>query len=369
MKFKKASSMLSFMAVAALTSSYTLADDAGWYLGGNIGQAKAEIDNERITQNLLEDGFSGIAISDDDRDTGYKLFGGYQFNRHFALEAGYFNLGEFSFNATTLPLGTLDGKMKLEGLNFDLVGFMPLSEKLSAFGRVGVNYAETKDTFSGTGAVNVLSPNAEKREANPKVGLGLQYAFTESLAMRVEAERYRINDAVGNKGDIDLLSVGLVYRFGKKAAPAPVVVKAPEPAPAPVVIPPPAPRFEKHVLSATELFTFDSSEVNMPQPKLQEIANALKSEGAPKQIVIEGYTDRLGSEEYNQKLSERRANAVKNFLISSGVESDRLRTEGKGEAGAIVVCTDKNKADLIACLKPNRRVEIDQVIVVREVAP
>ena len=78
--------------------------------------------------------------------------------------------------------------------------------------------------------------------------LGLQYDFTESLGMRLEAERYRINDAVGNKGDVDLVSVGLVYRFGAKTpAPAPRAA-APEPvaaAPAPqpvAVTPPPAPR-------------------------------------------------------------------------------------------------------------------------------
>ncbi len=60
------------------------------------------------------------------------------------------------------------------------------------------------------------NPDPSKRETNYKFGVGIQYNFTESLGMRAEAERYRINDAVGNRGDIDLFSLGLVYRFGGK---------------------------------------------------------------------------------------------------------------------------------------------------------
>ncbi len=366
MKFIKASGMFGLMVLAA--TSVVKADDAGWYMGGNIGQSTADIDNQRITDNLLDGGFSEITIDNDDRDTGYKLFGGYQFNRNFAIESGYFDLGEFSYTATTMPTGTLDGQMKLRGFNLDLLGFIPFSEKFSAFGRVGANYAEAKDRFSGTGAVNVLSPRADERDTNVKLGAGVQYAFTDALAMRVETERYRINDAVGNKGDVDLVSVGLLYRFGEKSAPVAVVQK-PEPIRTPVAPPPPAPRSEKYTLSANELFTFDSSAVRQPQAKLDEIATALKGDGSPDEIVIVGYTDRLGSDEYNQKLSERRAIAVKNYLMNRGINSNRLRAEGRGEADPVVMCDEQNKAALISCLSPNRRVEIEKMTIVREVTP
>ena len=366
MKFIKASGMFGLMACAAITTSVVKADDAGWYMGANIGESTADIDNERITENLLDSGFSRIVLENDDSDTGYKLFGGYQFNRHFAIEGGYFDLGEFSYSATTAPAGTLDGQMKLKGINVDLLGFIPFSEKFSAFGRVGVNYAEAKDRFSGTGAVNVLSPYSDERDTNLKLGAGVQYAFTDALAMRIEGERYRINDAVGNTGDIDLVSIGLVYRFGVEPAPV-AVVKQPEPIPAPVA--PPAPRTEKYTLSANELFTFDSSAVRQPQAKLDEIAIALKGDGSPDEIAIVGYTDRLGSDDYNQKLSERRAIAVKNYLISKGIDSGRLRAEGRGENDPVVMCDEKNKAALISCLSPNRRVEIEKMTIVREVTP
>ncbi len=369
-KFAKASGTLGFVALAAITSAAALADDTGWYGGASVGESKAKIDDGRI-RGVLGSGLSSISINHDDRDTGYKIFGGYQFNRNIALEGGYFDLGKFNFTATTVPPGTLRGDIKVRGLNLDLVGTLPITDRFSVLGRIGVTRAETKDNFSGTGAVAGVNQHITKRDTNYKYGLGLQYAFTDSFAMRAEAERYRINDGVGSKSDVDLFSVGLVYRFGGKTpapapraeAPAPV---AAAPAPEPVVVAP-APRFEKYTLSATELFAFDSSELRMPQPKLDEIANALSSDMKADNVVITGYTDRLGSDKYNQKLSERRAIAVKSYLTSKGIDANRLKAEGKGEANPVVVCKDKKRSVLIECLAPNRRVEVEQIALERRV--
>jgi len=203
-------------ASAAMGSRYSGAADLGWYGGVSVGQSNAKIDDARITSSLLGAGFATTSITNDDTDTGYKIFAGYKYNRNFAVEAGYFDLGKFGFMATTVPAGTLKGDIRLSGLNLDAVGILPINEKFSAFGRAGLNYAEARDSFSGTGAVNVTNPSPSKSETNYKLGLGIQYDFTHALGMRAEVERYRINDAVGNKGDIDLVSVGLVYRFGAK---------------------------------------------------------------------------------------------------------------------------------------------------------
>ncbi|MES2825933.1 MAG: outer membrane beta-barrel protein [Pseudomonadota bacterium] len=377
MKFTKKTGLLSAIALTVMTSQVAFADDytlnEGWYLGGNIGQSRAELTEAKMTNDQLSAGFSsGSPRNNNTIDRGYKLFGGYQFNQSFALEGGYFNLGEFDYTNNVLPngAGTFHGNFKVEGINLDLVGYLPLSDKLTAFGRVGINHAETRSTFSGTGFVIPEKSSTSDRENNPKIGVGLEYAFNEALSMRVEAERYRVNDTGSHKADIDLFSVGLVYRFGAAPAPTPVVVVAPTPAPAPAPVPvePPAPVFEKYTLSATELFGFDSSAVNLPQAKLEQIATALKTPGSPKQVVITGYTDRLGSDTYNQKLSEERALAVKAYMVNRGIDTDRLVAEGKGEADPVVVCNDKNKAALIECLKPNRRVEIDQVKLIRKIS-
>lgn len=376
MKSAKISGTLGLMAVALLASPLAAAQDAKWYGGINIGQSRAKIDDERITRNLLSGGFTGVSILDDDRDVGYKLYGGYQFNKNFALEGGYFDLGKFGFTATTVPAGTLNGNIRLRGLNLDAVGILPITEKFSALGRVGVNYAEARDTFSGTGAVNVTNPSPSKRDTNYKYGLGVQYAFTESLAMRVEAERYRIDDAVGNKGDVDLISVGLLYRFGGKtqspapyvAAPEPVTAPAvvaaappPQPKPAPVVVAP-APR--KVTFSADSLFAFDQSTM-MPEGKQHLDKFGADLRGTSFDVIsVTGHTDRLGSPVYNKALSTRRADTVKSYLTDvAGIPAGKISARGAGETEPVTkpgACPgQKATKKLIECLQPDRRVEVE----------
>ena len=112
MNFSKVPNTLGLVALAIAGGTFASAQDSGWYLGGNVGQSRSRIDTPRITSNLLGAGFSTPSLSEHDRDTGYKVFGGYAFNRYFGFEAGYFNLGRFSFQADTLPQGTLNGALK-----------------------------------------------------------------------------------------------------------------------------------------------------------------------------------------------------------------------------------------------------------------
>jgi outer membrane protein OmpA-like peptidoglycan-associated protein len=122
-------------------------------------------------------------------------------------------------------------------------------------------------------------------------------------------------------------------------------------------------RLERYTLSATELFEFDKSTLRMPQPKLDEIAQAMKADPQIDNVAVTGYTDRLGSDAYNLKLSRQRAEAVKAYLVRKGVEPRRLQAVGKGEADPVVQCSDKDRAALIKCLEPNRRVEVEQITV------
>jgi OOP family OmpA-OmpF porin len=322
-------------------------------------------------------------MSRDESDTAYKLFGGYQFNRHFALEGGYFNLGKFGFTSTTTPAGTLSGRIKLQGVNLDVVGTLPLTERFSVIGRVGGQYASARDTFSGTGAVNVLDPNPSKRAFNYKAGAGLQYEVSRSFLVRLEAERYRINDAVGNHGDVNFVSLGLVFPFGRapvstpRATPAPAYVE-PAPvvavAPAPVVVAAPvapvvavAPPARRRVsFSADSLFTFDEAIVRPEgRTSLDKFAQELRGT-AFDVITVEGHTDRLGSEAYNQRLSARRAEAVKAYLVSAGgIDGAKIAAVGKNESAPVTKPGDCKgsaaTAKLLACLQPDRRVEVEVV--------
>lgn len=110
-----------------------------------------------------------------------------------------------------------------------------------------------------------------------------------------------------------------------------------------------------------------SAKLQMPQPKLDEIAKALGQNSDIDDVVITGYTDHIGSDKYNQKLSERRAAAVKEYLTGKGVAASRLKAVGKGEADPVVVCTDKKLPALIKCLEPNRRVEVEKIMIERRV--
>ncbi|QDQ25508.1 OmpA family protein [Chitinimonas arctica] len=363
---------IGLLTLAIAVGQYAIADDAGWYAGFNAGQSRAKIDEARINSDLLGSGYTSTLIDSDNRSTGYKLFGGYQFSPYFAMEGGYFDLGKFGYTATTVPAGTLSGEIKLRGLNLDLVGLLPFTDRFAAFGRLGATSIRAKDRFSGTGSVVVLNPTPSKRDTLYKFGLGLQYAFTDSLGMRTELERYRINDAVGNRGDIDLISVGLLYRFGGKA-PAPAApIRQPEPVyvapspPPPVVmqrppVPPPTP--QKVSFSADSLFDFDKSTVK-PEGKqaLDKFSDGLKGNKLGI-ITVVGHTDRIGSHTYNQALSTRRAEAVKAHLVNSaGIPGDRIDARGVDGAEPVTKPDEcpglKKTRKLIICLQPDRRVEV-----------
>jgi len=349
MKLKRTTGTLSLAVMAALASPAATAADSGWYGGLNIGHARAEIDHDRITSDLLGSGFSTTQIDKDERDTGFKLLGGRKFNKNFAVEAGYFNLGEFGFTASTVPAGTLTGTMKVQGVNLDAVGILPISDKFSALARVGLTYNEAKDTFRGTGAVTPTNPDPDKSAGSYKLGLGLQYDFTRALGVRAEWERYRVNDAVGNKGDIDMLSVGLVYMFGagdtapRAAATPPPAYVAPvavapvkqEPKPVLVIVPIVA-RTQQYCSILDIQFEINQKTVQREAEEKVDKVGIFMRKYPNTTAVIEGHSDEVGTTAANMKLSEQRAQGVVDYLVDrSSIARSRLKAVGYGETRPI----------------------------------
>jgi OOP family OmpA-OmpF porin len=120
---------------------------------------------------------------------------------------------------------------------------------------------------------------------------------------------------------------------------------------------------QKITLASKALFDFDKA-VLKPEGMAaidSEIIAKLKDVQKLELVLVTGHTDRIGSQAYNQKLSERRADAVRNYLVSKGVAKDKIETLGMGKTQPVpgVTCTMTAMKELIACLAPNRRVEVE----------
>ena len=235
-----------------------------------------------------------------------------------------------------------------------------------------------------SGAVVALSASVVFAQANPANSAYLLSATGAPDNNIVRSGRYGTNNA----------SCNLCWRTGfwtpamaiaecdpdlvkKAVAPAPAAPGAPAAPPAstapvapptapvapPAPPPPPAPSVQKITLASKALFDFDKA-ILKPEGKAvldREIVSRIKEVQKLELVLVTGHTDRLGSQQYNQKLSERRAAAVAAYLASKGVAKDKIETLGMGKTQPVpgVICNQKNRKQLIACLQPHRRVEVE----------
>ncbi|MDB5809147.1 MAG: rane protein [Betaproteobacteria bacterium] len=147
------------------------------------------------------------------------------------------------------------------------------------------------------------------------------------------------------------------------------VAAAPAPAPAPAAKPPaaakPAPEKmlpQKINFSADALFDFDKADLKAQgKAMLDDLSRVI--EGANYEVILAiGHADRIGSAKYNQKLSLRRAESVKKYLVDKGIAPNRIYADSKGETQPRTKpgdCKMKNRKALIACLQPDRRVDVE----------
>src|SRR6476469_8171915 len=122
MKLTTKPGLLGIAVLTALAAPAAMAQATGWYAGGSVGGARATIDDQRSQGGLAGPGLATSSIDDRERHAAFKLFGGYQLNRYFGVEAGFFDLGKFGYTAHTTPAGSLTGDITVKGLDLDLVG-------------------------------------------------------------------------------------------------------------------------------------------------------------------------------------------------------------------------------------------------------
>jgi OOP family OmpA-OmpF porin len=275
---------------------------------------------------------------------------GYNFAPNFALELSY---GSGSFKVKGFA-GSSGPSEQLRAASLDLLyKFFPNSIVrpyiLSGAGelqdRIGANFDDNHSWMAEAG-VGVLT------------GIGSQSGSTR-LQLRTEAKYRREfiqNNALipNNPGDV-LFGVGLQLSFGNPTRPVPVVVAPPPPEPAPVPrevpaeAPPPEPChapagfqvdancriIEQTVVVRAIDFEFNSTQLTVPaQHTLDEVAAALLTQPELK-VEVQGHTDSIGTDAYNLALSQRRAAAVKAYLIAKGLNASALTAQGYGKAKPI----------------------------------
>ena len=188
-----------------------------------------------------------------------------------------------------------------------------------------------------------------------KSGTGLCWRtgyWTPALAESVMYGQF----PVGCECDKDLMPKAKCEPPAAAAAPA----KAAAPAPAAA----PKPAAQKVTLAADALFDFNKADLRPEgKAKLDKLANDIK--GIKLEVILAvGHADRLGDDAYNQKLSEKRAESVKAYLVSKGVDANRVYAEGKGEKQPVTKpdqCKGPKSKKVVDCLQPDRRVDIEVI--------
>ena len=327
----------------------------------------------------------GISYMDTDNDLnagnggGAFIKFGKEISPRWDLQGG---LGYNTSNENGIPGAS--GRYKQTTLGLDAL-YMLSRDKFRPFVLVGAGVARNKLAYSIPAPNNDLSNTKTGWMAN--VGLGAQYLVSDTFGLQADLRQQWSRAKGGLDNNLDgtnvshsetisntLLSLGGIFRFGAPKpmpvvaaaepvsapyiAPEPVVEVAPAPAPV-AAVEPCKPKFETVTISAEKLFGFDKSKLQEgSKPILDGVVAKLKEHSEFKLVMVSGYTDRIGSEAYNQKLSEHRANEVKDYIVSQGIDASRLQVIGKGESEAVVDCKGVKGKKLVECLAPNRRVVI-----------
>ncbi len=348
---KKTAIALTIAALAAASVAQAAPQPNTFYVGAKAGWASFH-DGLNQAKDFDKAGNAGTFGFKRNSVT-YGVFGGYQITDNFAVELGYDDFGRAQLrNAVAGKEAKTIAKHTNHGAHLSLKASYPVLEGLDVYARVGA--ALVRSDYKLYDKENTPSLDAYKRthstQVSPVFAGGLEYAFIPELALRVEYQWLnnvgKLKDAKGERvdyrPDIGSVTAGLSYRFGQSVYVPEVVSKT-------------------FTLNSDVTFGFDKADL---KPAAQNVLDGIYGEIAQLKsasVAVAGYTDRLGSDAYNLKLSQRRADTVANYLVSKGVAQNAISATGHGEANPVTgnKCDSvKGRKALIACLADDRRVEI-----------
>jgi OmpA-OmpF porin, OOP family len=209
--------------LAAQVDWFTESVATPWYVG--LGLSRGDATLPQGTVDGIDALFTATLGTDntirnvDERFNGSRVFLGYEFNRHLAIEAGLTRLGKtevgYNFRTGITTDGTLIMNYRMSALYIDAVGKFPIDPKWSLLGRVGVSAGQTRVGFNGEPlTLLVPSRDADETDYNVKFGAGFEYNLTEVLALRAEWDRWKMPDPLSRDDiKVDAFAASLLYRF------------------------------------------------------------------------------------------------------------------------------------------------------------
>ncbi|MDF7670483.1 porin OmpA [Orbaceae bacterium ESL0721] len=328
------------IAAASLTTSvaaHAAYEDNTFYTGAKIGWSKyVDVKTEKVanTNDTSRDSVAGGA------------FLGFQANQYLAAELAYDWLGTLKYKSDVAR----DSKLTVQGVSLTGKLSYPLSfisDDLDIYARAGafVRIAKWKDPSAGKDHTDT--------GVSPVYALGLDYRFDEDFTTRLE---YQWVNHIGSDAPVNpdngLLSLGITYRLGSPTVAAPT--------PAPITV---ETEEKRYILNEDVLFAYAKSDLKVEGRQALDnlVTTLVKINPTQSAIIVVGHTDRIGSDNYNQKLSEQRAHSVMKYLVAKGVPSQLINARGVGKAQSVTgnKCNALRGSDLKACLAPDRRVEIE----------
>ncbi|ALP42479.1 porin OmpA [Aeromonas schubertii] len=333
-------------------------DDQSWYIGAKVGWSNYF---DADTQRLVEEINGRLQSRQESGDgLGAGLFAGYQLNRNVGFELGYDWLGRYKTEGALDGL-LLSGEVKGQMLQGTVKIGGAFNERLDLYTRMGGAYAWADATATAHYGGRSVSETGKEHSAAFVAALGAEYALNPSWALRLEYQYTTpIGDASWDRTAIELdnglLALGLVYRLGQWQSTIPATSPPAEIPPARVII------NQRFSLNSDVLFEFNQSGLKSEAHQALDRLFAQIEANRPRDgmVTVTGHTDRLGRDDYNLGLSQRRAQSVANYLIGKGIPANKIYTEGRGQHESVTgaQCHGHERRRLISCLAPDRRVEI-----------